>query len=1056
MAAHARRRGVLICMAVVTAAAARGEARWTLQSAGAQTALCLDGEPVVTGLPGGTNLNRSTDETTATFVRPPGADGASCALRWGARPLLCRLAPAANADVVQMQIGRPSPNDRADSLFDRDRDRALTVVGARLVPDDSGFRLQPPEGGGGAITARVTERLFREQLGVPTYQPMDAIKRYHPRPPSGWLSWYVYYQNVRAEDVLAQADWVRAHLAPFGAQYIVIDDGWQGTGEAGRVNRDWEGVTPRFAHSTRSVVEAIHARGLKAGLWLVPQGQSDAEFVQANVDAFLWRPDGHSVLEPAPGQGDNFVGEYLVDASGAAGRGYLDRLAWRLVGAWGYDYLKIDGQPIVQDEYTRDQAQFDDPKTSPQDAYRAGLRALRNVMGPERFLAGCWGTPLWGVGIMDGARTGGDVGVDENGLQTSLDATRNGYFLHNIVWYSDPDVVNVRSSLSLAEARTWATMLGLTGQLLLAGDDLTALPEERVELLRRIFPAQDITPVELYRWPGAPRVWDLKVGTNAEPFDVVGLFNWGGGPATVTVPLGDLGLRTEGARYLAYDFWERRYLGPVLDGKLQAALPAHGCAVYAVCRDLGRPQVISTSRHVTQGAADLHDVRWHAERQQELAGVADVVGGDPYEVRVALPVAPVQYEVARAAADGGRLRTQVAPGLLRLTLERATNGPVRWRVRFTVHAAEAAALAAPAVRRGRTIVPLTLSWTAVPGAAGYRVLSGGEAVATTAGTTWTASGPGDGAYAVTAYGYAGQESAPSAPVAVPVLPGRSVWLEELVPASASQGWGTLQRGRSVTGGPLQIGDRQFTHGLGTHAQSEVVYYIGGRYEAFEAGVGLDVKARGTGGSVVFRVLTDGNAAFDSGRMTWESATQQVRVSLRACRELRLVVTDAGDGNNTDHANWADARLVAAPEDDAQWVYLSDLQPEGATQGYGTLQRDQAVTQVPLSIGGIPFSRGLGSHAPGEITYALDGRYEVFVASLGIDDNAKAPGSVGFQVWADDDCLYDSGVLRSGAGPAEVAVSVAGARRLRLVMTEGGDGRNCDHADWGAARLLKAP
>ncbi|WP_308202915.1 NPCBM/NEW2 domain-containing protein [Crossiella sp. SN42] len=40
----------------------------------------------------------------------------------------------------------------------------------------------------------------------------------------------------------------------------------------------------------------------------------------------------------------------------------------------------------------------------------------------------------------------------------------------------------------------------------------------------------------------------------------------------------------------------------------------------------------------------------------------------------------------------------------------------------------------------------------------------------------------------------------------------------------------------------------------------------------------------------------------------------------------------------------------------------------------------------------------------------------------------------------------------GLGSAQLSVGATGARTLTLRVTDGGDGRNFDHADWAEARL----
>ncbi|MEU2791273.1 NPCBM/NEW2 domain-containing protein [Streptomyces sp. NPDC007100] len=139
-------------------------------------------------------------------------------------------------------------------------------------------------------------------------------------------------------------------------------------------------------------------------------------------------------------------------------------------------------------------------------------------------------------------------------------------------------------------------------------------------------------------------------------------------------------------------------------------------------------------------------------------------------------------------------------------------------------------------------------------------------------------------------------------------------------------------------------------------------------------------------------------------------------------------------------------------------YASDLTPVTATNGWGPVERDmsvggpQAGDGVPLRIGGVPFAKGLGAHAPSDITYYTGGRCSTFAAQVGVDDETGDRGSVSFEVWADGQRVADSGKL-TGTDPAKtVSASVAGAGTVRLVVLDGGDGVQFDHADWADARF----
>ncbi|MBI4581773.1 MAG: NPCBM/NEW2 domain-containing protein, partial [Planctomycetes bacterium] len=130
-----------------------------------------------------------------------------------------------------------------------------------------------------------------------------------------------------------------------------------------------------------------------------------------------------------------------------------------------------------------------------------------------------------------------------------------------------------------------------------------------------------------------------------------------------------------------------------------------------------------------------------------------------------------------------------------------------------------------------------------------------------------------------------------------------------------QGWGVLginccAHVRKEQGLPLTVNGRQYDTGLGHHAPGEIVIDLAGEYATFESIVGVQTLAGGAG-SVVFQVFVDDRQRFDSGVMKQDSPAQRVSVSLRGAQELRLVVTDAGDGLTNDCANWVDARLMRA-------------------------------------------------------------------------------------------------------------------------------------------------
>jgi hypothetical protein len=811
---------------------------------------------------------------------------------WGRDAFLCRLQRPASQRVVQLSIGRVESR-LADALFDPEADNGIRFEGqqVRLVPTADGYTLSAER-----LTAiRLHCDVYKTTLGIKWYRPLD--RDVFPRAPCGWCTWYYYYHNVTEADVLENARWLAKHLKRFGATVCQIDDGWQSPGSGGD-HRDWFRTSPRFPQGMRWLAQQIRALGLVPGIWLCPFGQSDRELAARQPELFLRTPDGRSIGEPAqPGEKVNWNGRYFLDCTGKAGQEYLRRLFTLLAVQWGYDYIKIDGQGGIAGTYDRYQKQLATPLPG-DEAYRRGLRAMVDVMGPRRFLLSC-AHGFDSAGLCQGLRIGGDVGCSWRGMQPAIDATMRWLFVNTRAWYTDPDVVCVRPPLTLDQARMWATLVGITGQMTLASDKMTDLAEERIELLRRICPVADIRPMDLFDYQGRPPIFDLKVATGADQWDVVAVFNWTDATSTsLTLTPADLGLPP--GRYVYYDVWAKRLVAAGSDA-VTVHLPPSACQVLTVRPQLDRPQLLGTSRHITQGADDLEQLAWD-DGSATLSGTSRLVADDPYELRFTLPPG--------WSVQGKQLRNE-GP-LAVLTLRSPQGVAVAWEARFRRSTVAAAPPlppeAAPFVAQDGRV---TLAWKASPRAMAYHVFRNGKLLGATGATTLVDAPLRPQTvfhYEVAAVDWTGELSARTQLGQFQTPPARAVWLDQLQPINHWQSYGTLVVGRSNGHNPLTIGGKVFQRGLGMHAHAESEYLLGGGYRRLEAYCGVDDEKGGLG-SCVFQVWADGQKLFDSGVLRGRQPARQVSVDLIGRETLRLVVTDAGDGINCDHADWADARLV---------------------------------------------------------------------------------------------------------------------------------------------------
>jgi hypothetical protein len=188
------------------------------------------------------------------------------------------------------------------------------------------------------------------------------------------------------------------------------------------------------------------------------------------------------------------------------------------------------------------------------------------------------------------------------------------------------------------------------------------------------------------------------------------------------------------------------------------------------------------------------------------------------------------------------------------------------------------------------------------------------------------------------------------------------------------------------------------------------------------------------------------------RAYWVNTTELARrhrlLFTEECRRIRYMVYGVCSVTPAVVAQW---RTEDATRSD---IELGTVEPESVRQ-FGTLRIDENFEQGVLRLGDRAFNTGLGTHAPSDIRYHLEGAYTAFTTVIGIDDSQRnGPGSVVFRVEVDGREVYSSGLMTAASPPRDVKVDLTGATTLRLVVDDGGDGNRCDHADWAGATLTR--
>ncbi|MGV9626762.1 NPCBM/NEW2 domain-containing protein [Streptomyces sp. NPDC003487] len=139
-------------------------------------------------------------------------------------------------------------------------------------------------------------------------------------------------------------------------------------------------------------------------------------------------------------------------------------------------------------------------------------------------------------------------------------------------------------------------------------------------------------------------------------------------------------------------------------------------------------------------------------------------------------------------------------------------------------------------------------------------------------------------------------------------------------------------------------------------------------------------------------------------------------------------------------------------------FLGDLPWLSADSGWGPVERNTSNGESaagdgrPITLGGVVYGKGLGVHAPSTVAYYTGRSCETVSADVGVDDEKGANGTVAFEVRADGRTVASTGVLTNAMPAQHLTADVSGAQVVELVVTDGGDGVDSDHADWADARL----
>jgi alpha-galactosidase len=396
--------------------------------------------------------------------------------------------------------------------------------------------------------------------------------------PTGWCSWYYFYNRVAEADVLSNLDVMQREKHP--AEYVQVDDGFQShTG-------DWLIPNEKFPSGMGALARRIRDAGYRPGLWLAPFVLHEDSATLHDHPEFALKTAGGETL---------FVQSWLgrcavLDCTQPAAEAWLREVIRTVVSDWGYEYLKLDALAFAA--VSASLVRYHAPGTTAAMNLRCGLQIIREAAGDETFILGC--TCHFGpaVGLVDAMRVGPDVketwfdGTNPS-VKHAMRMTIQRNWMHNRWWANDPDCLIVRdtdTALDARETRFLATAIALSGGMVVASDDLAKLSPARRDMALALFPPPGIAAEACDPSDGpVPSAWRADLG---EGRFLVGILNWTDEPRWVVA--------TEYLRpgEVAFDLWNGRVLGMG-----DVLLAPHDAVLWQVAGRGPTPRVVGDTGH---------------------------------------------------------------------------------------------------------------------------------------------------------------------------------------------------------------------------------------------------------------------------------------------------------------------------------------------------------------------------------------------------------------------------------------------------------------------------
>ena len=502
----------------------------------------------------------------------------------------------------------------------------LHMVSGDAVPSGANAWYEPQTDRLTFFNGMVIDNYLTTRYSIP-FRPINPNLNLKT-PPVGWMTWYAVKFAASDEVVMRNARGFMEKFRGYTDEKPVLWVDWEwfhGRFKENGDETDTDMLTPRreaYPRGMKAVADDLKALGFTPALWV-------SVFSDVRTNA-LWKAHPEWVL-PCE---QSWCGAIAADPSAP---GFCEEFVPRifeLYKSWGYEAFKWDTLPISCRRFADYRAKGR-VKLPPKDVLRKCVQAVRKVVGENTYLMSCSGERDWvnftAIDLFDGGRIGGDIFAWKPFRLYGVNRLLSYQPFHNTVFWADADNLVLREEFStLAQARTRVSIYALAGVPITMGDEIAALDEPRINLLRRAMPVVKMRPAWMTRAAPAPDLLPLHVDFKRD----FGSWQVRGWSNMTTNRYLSASFAAQNAAI--WDFWNDRLVGADSGRVVADVQVAPGDTVIYRVTPLEKdaPTLVSVSRHITQGGYELKE---YAADAHGARGVVKCPGGETVKVSFLLP-----------------------------------------------------------------------------------------------------------------------------------------------------------------------------------------------------------------------------------------------------------------------------------------------------------------------------------------------------------------------------------------------------------------------------------